>query len=142
MYSTALRTALAGLALIVVMTGSAAAQTANLKADLKGTNEVPPITVAGSGQVTATVDPATKKLSWKGNLANLTAPPTMAHFHGPSDANKNAGVQVNIPSPGTSFAGEATLTDAQIRDVLAGQWYVNIHTAAHPAGEVRGQLLK
>jgi len=121
---------------------AASAQIVNLKAELKGSNEVPPLSVAGSGQVTATFDPATKKLSWKGSLANLTAAPTMAHFHGPAEPTRNAGVQVTIPNPGASFSGEATLTDQQMRDLLAGMWYVNIHTAAHPAGEVRGQLIK
>jgi hypothetical protein len=114
----------------------------NLKADLKGSNEVPPLSGSGAGQVTATFDPATRKLSWKGTLANLTAAPTMAHFHGPAEPSKNAGVQVTIPSPGASFSGEATLTDQQVKDMLAGMWYVNVHTAAHPSGEVRGQLLK
>jgi hypothetical protein len=137
-----IRIALVCLALLTLSLGTAGAQVINLKADLKGSNEVPPLSNAGSGQVTATFDPATKKLSWKGSLANLTAQPTMAHFHGPAEATKNAGVQVTIPNPGASFAGEATLTDQQVRDLLAGMWYVNIHTAAHPAGEVRGQLLK
>jgi hypothetical protein len=36
--------------------------------------------------------------------------------------------------------GEATLTDQQIADLTAGKWYFNIHTAAHPGGEIRGQL--
>ena len=121
---------------------TASAQVVNLKAELKGTNEVPPINVKGSGQVTATFDPATKKLTWKGTLTDLTAPPTMAHFHGPAEATKNAGIAVIIPNPGPTFQGEATLTDPQIRDMMAGMWYVNIHTAAHPAGEVRGQLVK
>jgi hypothetical protein len=136
------RIGFAGLVLIVLSASAALAQTVNLKADLKGGNEVPPINVAGTGQVTATFDPATRKLSWKGTLANLTAPPTMAHFHGPAEATKNAGIQVAIPNPGASFSGEATLTELQSRDLLAGMWYVNIHTAAFPAGEVRGQLLK
>lgn len=142
MHVTHLRTALICVALIILPALPAAAQVVNLKADLKGSNEVPPISGTGSGQVTATFDPASKKLSWKGTLANLTAAPTMAHFHGPAEPNKNAGIQVTIPNPGASFSGEATLTDQQARDLLAGMWYVNIHTAAHPAGEVRGQLLK
>ena len=37
--------------------------------------------------------------------------------------------------------GSATLTDAQAADLMAGRWYVNIHTAANPNGEIRGQLL-
>ena len=36
----------------------------------------------------------------------------------------------------------ATLTDAQIADLVAGKWYFNIHTAANPGGEVRGQVTK
>jgi hypothetical protein len=70
----------------------------------------------------------------------------MAHFHGPAEAGKNAGVAVWISTKGTpfptSFEGEATLTDAQAADLLGGRWYVNIHTAANPGGEIRGQLLK
>jgi len=142
MHRTLFCTAIACLALFAMWATPALAQTINLKAELKGSNEVPPITVSGSGQVTAVFDPATRKLSWKGTLANLTAAPTMAHFHGPAEPSKNAGIQVAIPGPGASFSGEATLTEQQARDLLAGMWYVNVHTAAHPAGEVRGQLLK
>ena len=36
--------------------------------------------------------------------------------------------------------GTATLTDAQVSDLNAGLWYFNIHTAAHPGGEIRGQM--
>lgn len=137
-----IRSFIAGLALTAFLAAPALAQVVNLKAELKGTNEVPPITVKGSGQVTATFDPATKKLTWKGSVSDLSAPPTMAHFHGPSEPSKNAGIAVIISNPGPSFQGEATLTDAQVRDMMAGMWYVNVHTAAHPAGELRGQLLK
>jgi hypothetical protein len=136
------RTALVCLAFLALPLAPAGAQTIILKADLKGSNEVPPLSGKGSGQVTATFDPATRKLAWNGTLANLTAAPTMAHFHGPAEATKNAGIQVTIPNPGATFSGEATLTEQQARDLLAGMWYVNINTAAHPAGEVRGQLLK
>ena len=40
------------------------------------------------------------------------------------------------------FKGSAKLTDAQASDLMAGRWYVNIHTAANPGGELRGQLVK
>jgi hypothetical protein len=130
------------LACSIGLADPAAAQTLQIKAELSGRNEVPPLSGTGGGQVVATFDPATRTLSWKGTLSNLTAQPTMAHFHGPAEAGKNAGIQVAIPNPGATFAGEAILTEQQARDMLAGMWYVNIHTAAFPAGEVRGQLTK
>ncbi|MEP7029817.1 MAG: CHRD domain-containing protein, partial [Pseudolabrys sp.] len=36
----------------------------------------------------------------------------------------------------------ATLTDAQEADMMAGKWYVNVHTANNKGGEIRGQLTK
>jgi hypothetical protein len=42
----------------------------------------------------------------------------------------------------TPLTGAATLTDAQAADLQAGKWYFNIHTAAHPGGEIRGQVMK
>jgi CHRD domain len=38
--------------------------------------------------------------------------------------------------------GTATLTENQAADLLAGKWYANIHTAANPGGELRGQMMK
>jgi hypothetical protein len=38
--------------------------------------------------------------------------------------------------------GSATLTDAQIAQLEAGKWYVNIHTDANKGGEIRGQLVR
>ena len=68
---------------------------------------------------------------------------TPRHFHGPAEAGKNAGVAVAIPGIATSPAeGSATLTDAQAADFLAGKYYVNVHTAANPGGEIRGQVVK
>ncbi len=39
-------------------------------------------------------------------------------------------------------SGQATLTDAQAADLLAGRWYINLHTAANPGGEIRGQVTR
>ncbi len=38
------------------------------------------------------------------------------------------------------YKGKATLTAAQAADLTAGRWYVNLHTAKHPGGEIRGQV--
>jgi len=121
----------------------AMAATLNMKADLKGASEVPPTDTKGTGSVTMTFDTASKKLTWKGTVSGLSGPATAAHFHGPAEAGKNAGVVVPIAGADKgSFEGSATLTDAQASDLQAGKWYVNVHTAANKAGEVRGQVTK
>jgi CHRD domain-containing protein len=132
-----LRTGIAGLAFAAFLSFPAAAQMVNLKADLKGSNEVPPVATSGTGSLTATYDPATKKITWKGSQSGLSGNPTAQHFHGPAAPTANAGVVVPIPN---LAQGEATLTEAQAADLLAGRWYVNVHTAANPGGEIRGQV--
>ena len=132
----------AGAALLASATPSRAA-TMNFKATMNGATEVPPNQTAGTGTVTATFDPGTKVLTWEGSFSGLTGPATAAHFHGPAEPGKNAGVAVAIPNAGkTPAEGSATLTDAQAADLEAGKYYVNVHTAANPGGEIRGQVMK
>ena len=86
-----------------------------------------------------------QKLSYKGSYSGLTGPATAAHFHGPAESGNNAAVQIPVFSDTTAkspFEGEATLTDAQASDLMAGKWYFNIHTAANKGGEIRGQVIK
>jgi CHRD domain len=120
------------------------------KASLDGKSEVPPTTSSGTGTATVTYDPSTKMVTWQGNFSGLSGPATAAHIHGPAEAGKNAGVIVPLSQkdvPFTSpFTGSATLADdkaAALEAALSGGLaYVNIHTAANPGGEVRGQLAK
>jgi len=137
--------ALAATVGLAALAGSPAfAQSVNLKADLTPASEVPPTNSQGKGNVTATYDPASKRLSWRGTVAGLTGEATAAHFHGPAEPGKNAGVLVPAPGVknGAPFEGSATLTDDQARLITGGQTYFNIHTAANPQGEVRGQVTK
>ena len=142
--SNPIRAAVAGAVIAAALAASPAfAETMSFKADLKGASEVPPVTTPGTGALTATYDTATKKLSWKGNVSGLTANATAAHFHGPAEPGKNAGVMV--PAAGVTagaFEGTATLTDEQARALMAGNTYFNVHTPANPGGEVRGQVVK
>jgi hypothetical protein len=113
-----------------------------MKATLDGATEVPPTTSAGKGSADIDYDPATKKLSWKLTYSGLTGTATMAHFHGPAEPGKNAGVAVPITPPTSGTEGSATLTDAQAADLMAGKYYVNVHTEANKGGEIRGQVMK
>jgi len=120
----------------------ARAEVVKLQAEMKGSNEVPPNTSAGSGKAEATFDTDTKQLTWTVTYANLTGPVMGAHFHGPSEAGKNAGIALPFKTVESPIQGSATLTDNQAADLLAGKWYANIHTAANPGGELRGQMMK
>lgn len=143
MKSTFLRstlTVLAATGVLAFATPSMAAMV-NLKADMKATTEVPATDSKGTGTITATYDDATKKLSWKGSYKDLSGPATAAHFHA-GEPGKNGGVVIPIAPATSPLEGSATLTPDQAADMLAGKWYVNVHTAANKGGEIRGQLTK
>jgi hypothetical protein len=69
-----------------------------------------------------------------GSLYVFTTQPV--HFHGPAAPGANAGVVLPIPVPAAPLPspaeGLASLTEAQVAEVRAGRWYVNVHTGAHP----------
>jgi hypothetical protein len=119
------------------------AETLNLTAILKGSEETPPNSSPGTGTLKGTYDTDTKKLAWSVTYSGLTGPATAAHFHGPAGPGKAAPVEV--PATGVDqnpIVGSATLTDAQAKDLLDGNVYFNIHTEANKAGEIRGQVAK
>ena len=113
-----------------------------MKTTLSGASEVPPVTSNASGSVEATFNTQTNVLTWTVSYSGLSGPATAAHFHGPAMPGQNAGVAVpisgNLASP---ITGTAPLTAAQAADLMAGKWYVNVHTAANANGEIRGQII-
>src|SRR6202790_5613160 len=137
------KTMLATLALGATIAFAGPAFAEKMKATLNGKSEVPANSSAATGNADIDYDAASKKLSWKLSYSGLSGPATAAHFHGPAEAGKNAGVAVAIPNATASpVEGSATLTDAQAADLAAGKYYINIHTAANPGGEIRGQVTK
>jgi hypothetical protein len=129
------------LSAVVAFAGPANADKYKVALDAK--SEVPANTSSATGSADVDFDPATKKLTWKLTYSGLSGPATAAHFHGPAEPGKTAGVAVAIPNAGSSPAeGSATLTDAQAADLEGGRYYINVHTAANPGGEIRGQVTK
>jgi hypothetical protein len=118
-----------------------ATDTATFGAVLSSAAEVPANASTGSGMLDATLNKSTNVLSWTVTYSGLTGPATMAHFHGPAVAGANAGVALPFPSAMSPARGEAVLTAAQVADLMAGKWYANVHTAANPGGEIRGQVM-
>lgn len=145
MNTTFSRRALATVALLsfVLVAGQASADMVSYRAELKGSSEIPANVSKGTGTADVIYDSTSKKLSWTITYAGLSGPATAAHFHGPAATTANAPPVVpisgNLASP---IKGDATLTEAQLADLQAGRWYLNVHTAANKDGEVRGQVVK
>lgn len=80
------------------------------------------------------------------HYSGLSGSATGAHIHGIADTTQSAGVllplNVAAAEAGTiTGVYDASALTAEQRDgLLHGRAYVNIHTSAHPAGEIRGQV--
>lgn len=111
---------------------------------LAGANEVPAVASPGSGAVALTYDRATSEVTWTVTTSGLSSDTTMAHFHGPAEPGKNAGVVIWMSTKGEAppnpITGKAILTPEQAAQFTAGEWYMNVHTKDHPNGEIRGQV--
>lgn len=95
----------------------------------------------GIGSADIILDTVSGQLSWTITWSGLIGTPTLMHFHGPALPGQNAGVQVNTGVAGPPVNGAAILSPAQQSDLLAGLWYLNLHTTSFGGGEIRGQVL-
>jgi hypothetical protein len=144
---TLLRTTVAAGLLALGVAGCAnmksSSGTANYHATLSGSQEVPPRAGGGRGEADVQVNTTTNTLTWKVTYSGLSGPATAGHIHGPAAPGANAGVMIPFSSVASSTSqGQAKITPAQAAEIAAGRTYVNIHTAAAPGGEIRGQLQK
>lgn len=112
---------------------------------LNGAQETPPVATGAQGLAAITYNDETNELGWSITFIDLESPLINAHFHGPAPIGTPAGVQVPIPfDPGVladTIVGTAILTEEQEQQLLAGLWYVNLHTEDWPDGEIRGQVI-
>jgi hypothetical protein len=143
--SVSRRTLLALVPLALAGTTSAAfAATMSFNVPLTGAQQVPPVQTTGSGTAHVTYNTATREVTWSVRYSKLSSAPTMAHFHNGAEG-ANGPVVVWLTTKGKApmdpFKGHATLTEDQAKQFLAGDWYINLHTKDHPAGEIRGQVM-
>ena len=117
---------------------SSIAVAADVKVTLAGDQEVPPVKSAGAG--TGTIIIGTDK-AVSGSVKSTGIAGTAAHIHEAAPGT-NGPVIIPLTKDGDTYTvpAGAKLTDAQFASFQAGKLYVNVHTAANPNGEIRGQL--
>jgi hypothetical protein len=125
--------------------GPVLADPTSFKVPLTGAQGVPPVDTTATGTAELTYDPATRVVTWNISYSGLSSAATMAHFHGPAAEGKNAPPVIWLSKqgspPANPITGSATLTPDQAKQFSEGQWYVNVHSQSHPAGEIRGQVV-
>ncbi len=135
--------AVAALACIA-WAGSASAAPKSFKVTLSGAQQVPPVKPAGMGTAHLTWNAKTDEVTWRITYSHMTSPVTMAHFHDGAKG-KNGSVEIWLTKKGkpvkSPITGKAKLTASQAKQFEAGDWYINVHTKKHPAGEIRGQVM-
>lgn len=110
-----------------------------------------------TGTAVVNINTADNAIDWVIEYSGLTgAINAPAHFHGPASLGNNGGLQVDIvgdfagtgsgaalgqPASGTLIGSYDAMTDQQMSDILAGLWYINIHTDLNQPGELRGQVV-
>ena len=138
-------TVFSGLALAGTLSVAQAAPV-SFSVPLTGAQEVPAVQTPGTGTAAITYDAGTRVVTWNITFSGLSSTATMAHFHGPAAAGKNAGVKVAISQKDAKeltspLTGQATLSADDAKILEAGEMYVNVHSKNHPGGELRGQVM-
>jgi len=132
-----------------------AAQTTNFITDLSGIEEVPPVETVATGQATFQVNPDSSELTFTLTVANIENV-LASHIHCASvDENGAVGATLSggAPGPVNGILAQGTITApdqgnvcgwanlaALVEGMRSGNTYVNVHTAANPSGEIRGQI--
>lgn len=115
------------------------------EADLAGENEVPQVNTAATGRAVMVLDQDLNTLYYRLAVSDLISA-TAAHIHLGAPGQNGPVVFPLYTGAGTfdeghPISGSITFTDTeQVNNLLSGNYYVNVHTAAYPGGAIRGQL--
>jgi hypothetical protein len=120
--------------------GNVAYHTVNFT--MSGAQEVPSNGSPGVASGTIEVDTLANTITYSIAFSGLSGTPFAAHFHGPAAPGFNAGIKIGIGVATNPIVGTQSYNPADEADILAGRWYVNIHTSPNFAGgEIRGQVI-
>lgn len=124
---------------------------------LTGAQETPANASTALGTMDVSYSKETRVLNWSVTWSGLTGPVSLMHIHGVAPTGFAAGVVQNIittsnglATPNAAlygatgkFSGTLNVDGVAVKeqDLLNGMYYMNIHTATYPGGEIRGQIV-
>lgn len=128
--------------------GTSSQASTDFTATLDGAQEVPAVATAATGTGAFVLNADKTELTFDVTVTGLSGAIQAAHFHNGA-TGANGGVVRTLTSDFTNNTASGTwsstdgepLTPAIVTELEAGRLYVNVHTAANPAGEIRGQVL-
>lgn len=140
------RVLLSVIAAVCLAAGMGQATMLQFDAYLDGLQETPPVATPGSGTGTLMLDDTNGNWTMTGTFQDLIGTSNNAHIHGPATvgvgpAGVIAPLTFDFGVTSGNYSGAGTFTAPQMADLIAGLYYVNIHTSFRPGGEIRGQLL-
>ena len=106
---------------------------------LSGANEVPPVATSATGTATVTINPD-RTVIVKVSVSGMNA--TASHIHEGAPGTNGPVIVPFTKTGDNTFASSegAKLTESQYASYKAGNLYVNVHSAAHPIGEIRAPI--
>jgi len=124
---------------------------------MTGAQETPATPTTGMGNIDVSYSKETRTLNYTVTWSGLTGAVSLMHIHGLAPVGFQASVVQNIITPtngiavpnaslyGTAgkFSGTFFVDGVAVKeqDLLNGMYYLNIHTATYPSGEIRGQIV-
>jgi hypothetical protein len=131
-----------GLFVFIFSTTASAQQ--KFTVSLNGVQENPPVNSPGKGSCVLTLDTAETQITLSCTYSGLGSNASAAHIHTDGPVGVNGPVLFNLTgasaTSGTLTLAPTAVTPAQVADLRAKRWYVNIHTTNFSGGEIRGQI--
>jgi hypothetical protein len=134
-----------GPGVVILSAGPAAATAQTFTVTLSGLQEVPANASTATGTASVDLNAAETTITVNASWTGLTTNATAGHIHGPAAPGVNAAVLFPFSGVAAATSGSIpsqafAITPAQVADLKAGLYYVNIHNATFPGGEIRAQL--
>jgi hypothetical protein len=123
----------------IVAVAATSAMADEIKLNLTGSQEVPPVATMAAGSAVFTIN---KDMTVSGSVTTTGIVATMAHIH-VGKLGVNGPVAIGLIKSGDNgwtVPPAAKLTEAQYQAYQGGDLYVNVHSAEHKGGEIRAQL--